>query len=127
MESKNNPYLVINEAKKGVCLQAFNDFVDESGYSKTVIAGFVGIDMNTIFTNEESFSFQKRQAEHLIKLKKLFGQGRELFGGKQEFKRWLVKPFFGLGERTPEQLLSYFSGIDLVDRELHRIECGDFS
>jgi uncharacterized protein (DUF2384 family) len=45
----------------------------------------------------------------------------------EEFNRWLRKPAHGLGGRIPEQLLNYISGIELVSRELTRIEYGDFS
>jgi putative toxin-antitoxin system antitoxin component (TIGR02293 family) len=128
MENRNNPYMVIDEAEKGVPLQAFDALVNESGYNKASIAGFIGIDVRTIANYKKgNRSFKKTDAEHLIKLKELFERGREIFGGKLEFNRWLAKPSFGLGGRIPEQLLSYISGIDLVGRELTRIEYGDFS
>lgn len=128
MENPNNPYLVIDEAEKGVSLQLFDDLVNDSGYNRAAIAEFIGIDARTVSNYKKvSRNFKKTDAEHLLKLKKLFGRGKEVFGDAVEFNRWLSRPSYGLGGRIPEQLLKYISGIDLVDRELVRIEYGDFS
>lgn len=128
MKNFNNPYLIIDKAEKGVPLQVFDTLVDESGYNKATIAEFIGIDVRTVSNYKKySRSFKKTDAEHLIKLKELFEKGRDAFGDKGEFNRWLSKPSYGLGRRIPKQLLNYISGIDLVSRELSRIEYGDFS
>lgn len=128
MENFNNPYLVIDKAEEGVPLQVFDTLVDESGYNKATIAGFIGIDVRTISNYKKySRSFKKTDAEHLIKLKELFEKGKDVFGDMGEFNRWLSKPSYGLGKRIPKKLLNYISGIDLVSRELSRIEYGDFS
>ena len=128
MENFNNPYLVIDKAEKGVPLQVFDTLVDESGFNKATIAEFIGIDVRTILNyKKHSRSFKKTDAEHLIKLKELFEKGKDVFGDMGEFSRWLSKPAYGLGKRIPKQLLNYISGIDLVSRELSRIEYGDFS
>ena len=128
MENLNNPYQVIDKAEKGVPLQIFDTLVDESGFNKATIAEFIGIDVRTVSNyRKDNRTFKKTDAEHLIKLKELFEKGREVFGDMGEFSRWLSKPSYGLGKRIPKQLLNYISGIDLVSRELSRIEYGDFS
>ena len=128
MENFNNPYQVIYKAEKGVPLQIFDTLVDESGFNKATIAEFIGFDVRTISNyRKDNRTFKKTDAEHLIKLKELFEKGREVFGDMGEFSRWLSKPSYGLGKRIPKQLLNYISGIDLVSRELSRIEYGDFS
>ena len=128
MENFNNPYLVIDMAERGVPLQVFDTLVDESGFNKATIAEFLGIDVRTVSNyRKDNRSFKKTDAEHLIKLKELFEKGRGVFGDMGEFSRWLSKPSYGLGKRIPKQLLNYISGIDLVSRELSRIEYGDFS
>ena len=128
MEKVRNPYIVIDKAEQGVPLQAFESLVEESGYNKASIAEFIGMDVRTVANYKKANrSFKKTDAEHLLKLKELFAFGREVFGDKDEFQRWLSKPSHGLGGRIPEQLLNYISGIELVSRELSRIEYGDFS
>lgn len=128
MENFSNPYMVIDEAEKGVAPKEFEALVNQSGYNRAAIAEFIGIDVRTVANYKKSSRlFEKTDAEHLIKLKEVFEKGKEVFGDNQEFIRWLGKPSHGLGGRIPHGLLKYISGIDLVDRELTKIEYGDFS
>ena len=128
MENLNSPYIVIDEAEKGVALHVFDELVNKSGYSRATIAELIGMDVRTVSNYKKTGrNFKRTDAEHLIKLEKLFKKGQEIFGDAAEFSRWLSKPSYGLGGRIPEQLLKYISGIDLVNRELIRIEYGDFS
>ncbi len=123
-----NPYQVIDTAEKGISIKIFDKLVSQSGYSKAAVADFIGLDVRTI-TNykNKNKDFVKTDAEHLLKLKELFEKGEEVFGRSEEFARWLSKPSYGLEDRIPEKLLNYISGIDLVSRELIRIEHCDFS
>ncbi len=123
-----NPYRVIDAAEEGIPIQFFDALVDESGYSKAATSALIGLDARKLNSFKRlNKNFTKTQAEHLIKLKELFSKGIEVFGSSEEFNRWLSKPSYGLGSRIPEKLLHYISGIDLIERELIRIEYGDFS
>ncbi len=123
-----NPYQVIDKAEKGISATLFERIARESGYSKAAIAGFLGLDVRTIsnYKNQKK-DLKRTDAEHLLKLKDLFERGKEVFGSSVEFARWLGQPAYGLEGRIPEKLLHYISGIELVQRELIRIEYGDFS
>ncbi len=123
-----DPYHMIDAAEEGVSVQLFDDLVSESGCKRSDLAAFIGLDVKTVSNYKKlNKNFTKTQAEHLIKLKEIFSKGIEIFGNSEEFNRWLSKPSYGLGSRIPEKLLHYISGIDLVERELIRIEYGDFS
>ena len=123
-----NPYKVIDTAERGISINTFDKLSSQSGYSKAALAGFIGMDVRTIsnYKNKKK-DFKKTDAEHLLKLEGLFNRGKEVFGSNEEFARWLGKPSYGLEGRIPEKLLNYISGIELVSRELTRIEYGDFS
>ncbi|MGB3589913.1 MAG: antitoxin Xre/MbcA/ParS toxin-binding domain-containing protein [Tunicatimonas sp.] len=123
-----SPYQVIDKAEKGISVTLFEKIAKQSGYSKASIAGFLGLDVRTIsnYKNQKK-NLTKTDAEHLLKLKELFEKGTEIFGTPEEFARWLGKSAYGLEGRVPEKLLQYISGIELVHRELVRIEYGDFS
>lgn len=123
-----NPYKVIDTAERGISINIFDKLSSQSGYSKAALAGFIGMDVRTISNyKHKKKDFKKTDAEHLLKLKELFDRGKEVFGSNEEFTRWLGKPSYGLEGRIPEKLLNYISGIELVGRELTRIEYGDFS
>jgi putative toxin-antitoxin system antitoxin component (TIGR02293 family) len=121
MEGPENPYQLINEAKKGVSLLEFDALIKDSGYSKSELAKIIGIDGRTIASYRKADrALTGKEAEHLIKLKKLFELGRMIFG-KEEFIQWLRKPSYGLEGHTPEELLFYISGTDLVSNQLQHI------
>ena len=123
-----NPYQVIDTAEKGISISLFERLVQQSGYSKAAMADFIGVDVRTISNyKNKNKQLTKTDAEHLLKLNDLFEKGKEVFGNSDEFTRWLGKPAYGLEGRVPEKLLNYISGIELVSRELSRIEYGDFS
>ena len=123
-----NPYQVIDKAEKGISVALFEKLSRQSGYSKASIASFLGLDVRTISNyKSQKKNLTKTDAEHLLKLKSLFEKGKDVFGSSEEFARWLSKPAYGLEDRIPEKLLHYISGIELVQRELTRIEYGDFS
>lgn len=123
-----NPYQVIDSAEKGVAVSLFEKLVQQTGYSKAAMASFIGIDVRTISNyKNQNKQLTKTDAEHLLKLSELFEKGKEVFVSTEEFVRWLGKPAYGLENRIPENLLHYISGIEIVSRELTRIEYGDFS
>jgi putative toxin-antitoxin system antitoxin component (TIGR02293 family) len=128
LEFSKNPIEFIDLASKGLSVEAFDKVVVESGYNKEELAKFMGINMRTIQNKRKSGGeIAQKDAEHLLKLRELFKRGQEIFGSKEEFKRWMDKPAFGLDNRPPASLINFISGIDLVGRELTRIEYGDFS
>ena len=123
-----NPFQLTDTAEKGVSVSLFEPLVQQSGYSKAAIADFIRIDVRTISNyKNKNKHLTKTDAEHLLKLSDLFEKGNEVFGSTEEFVRWLGKLAYGLDNRTPEKLLRYISGIELIARELIRIEYGDFS
>ena len=50
-----------------------------------------------------------------------------MFGSIEEFNKWIAEPAFGLGNKTPQDLLDTITGIELVGEELTRIEYGDLA
>ncbi|WKN33774.1 DUF2384 domain-containing protein [Porifericola rhodea] len=55
--------------------------------------------------------FRKNDAEHLLKLQKLFEPGKEVFGSSEEFARWLSKPSYGLEGCVPEKHSTTFQAL----------------
>ena len=44
MENSTSPFVVIDEAEKGVALHVFDELVNKSGYSRATIAALIGMD-----------------------------------------------------------------------------------
>ncbi|MGK7394590.1 MAG: type II RES/Xre toxin-antitoxin system antitoxin [Candidatus Cyclobacteriaceae bacterium M3_2C_046] len=126
--SKSNPYRLIDEAEKGIDLDSFENVVRETGYTREYVANAIGLNVRTINNyRKKGKELDKKEAEHLLKFHALIEKGIAVFGSSSEFRKWLDQPAYGLDHRVPNSLLGYISGIDLIDRELTRIEYGDFS
>ena len=54
----------------------------------------------------------------------LFKKGNEIFGELEAFRRWIMKPAYGLGWEVPSELMETSGGIELIMEELYRIEFG---
>jgi len=50
--------------------------------------------------------------------------GKEIFGSKKEFFKWLKTKNFALNNQKPIDLLDTYSGLNLIFEELKRIEFG---
>jgi len=123
-----DPFITIDRSKKGIPVSLFETVVNHTGYTRQAVAEMAGLNIRTVNNyRKRGVFFEKKDAEHLLKLNTLFKKGTETFGSMSEFKRWLEEPAFGLDNRIPRSLLDTISGIDLVSRELTRIAYGDFS
>ena len=79
------------------------------------------------FHNNLKKKLNPMQTELILKIRSLFRAGIELFGDLDEFRNWLSKPAFGLGNHVPLDYFHTSGGLDLVFDELKRIEFGDLA
>ncbi len=116
------------EANKGVDAHTFFDIVKLSGYSKDEMAKLFSTSVKTFSRyQKEHKKLGPLRSELILKIMALFKKGIEIFGSLDNFKAWLAKPAFGLGNNTPFSLIHTSTGIDLVHDELVRIEFGDLA
>lgn len=74
----------------------------------------------------EERDFPPLEQDRILLVDQVMTRGKEVFGDKARFKRWLESPRAPLGDRTPKELLVTNEGIGLVMAELGRIEHGVF-
>ena len=66
-------------------------------------------------------------SERLLLLARLANYGATVFQDQGKFTRWLRRPLRLLGEHSPLGLLDSFTGVQLIEDILDRIEYGVFS
>lgn len=104
----------------------FFSLKDISGFNNENLANLLGTTQRTIQNKKNSGEpFDIAQTERLRKLSRLFKEGNELFGNKEEFNSWLQKPSYGLDYDIPSELLKQPGGLDKVMTELNSIKFGD--
>jgi putative toxin-antitoxin system antitoxin component (TIGR02293 family) len=122
---KGNISIVLN-ARKGLSANVLYDIILLTGFKKEQIATLFNTSAKTItrYTQEEGKNLDIVSSEHALKLIALFKKGTEIFGELEAFRRWIMKPAYGLGWEVPAELMETSGGIELIMEELYRIEFG---
>lgn len=104
----------------------FFSLKDISGLNTENLATLLGTTQRTIQNKKNSGEpFDLAQTERLRKLIRLFEEGNEVFGNREQFKEWLQKLSYGLDYIIPVDLLKEPGGLDKVMNEINSIKFGD--
>ncbi|NCD68464.1 type II RES/Xre toxin-antitoxin system antitoxin [Mucilaginibacter agri] len=123
-----NEVALLTSSKKGLDAKAALDFLNLSGFSHQQFQDTFKTTVKTIqnYTNQAQ-RLDASLSEKILKAFALFEKGIGLFGSADVFHNWLNKPAYGLGNQTPFDLLDTFTGINLIEEELIRLEYGDLA
>ena len=122
-------YSIVLNSLKGLSANVFYDLVLITGINKNQLAGDIfQLSLKTIKRyREDNKKLNPRNSELILKLIALYKKGAEVFGSTESFNKWLNKPAFGVGNKTPYRIMNTSTGIDLIFEELVRIEFGDLA
>lgn len=121
---RGNISIVLN-ARKGLNASILYDIILLTGFKKEQIATLFNTSAKTITRyTQEGKNLDVVNSEHALKLIALFKKGNEIFGELEAFRRWIMKPAYGLGWEVPAELMETSGGIELIMEELYRIEFG---
>jgi len=128
-DSIKDDYSIVTNSVSGVSADTFFDLVIITGLNKNQLAkNIFEISLKTINRyKQEKKKLSPRNSELILKLLALYKKGIEVFGKLESFNNWLMKPAFGIGNKTPFSLMNTSTGIDLIFEELIRIESGDLA
>ena len=123
----NEEQSIVSEPQE-IYATAFNDMVAVANYDKDVAADLLDVSYKTVARYQtENKKLSPLQSEYILKTIALFNKGSKVFGDEESFSRWLDKPAFGLGNKTPRKLITTVGGINHIIGELNRIAHGDLS
>jgi len=117
-----------DQVEQGFPFTAYLDFQRETGFSRTDMAGFLGVSPHYFNNKTKTDKLTKHASERLIKLNEVWVFGMACFNGnKVDFNQWLQMPLAPLHGRTPLQLMTNFIGMEEVKQLLGRIQYGVYS
>ncbi len=126
--SFENPYKIVETAKRGLNASVFFDVSLITGISRGSLAKLLNSSLKTFVRYRRNRTkLNPSSSEFLLKILALFYKGKEVFGNTEHFKKWLDKPAYGLGGVRPVELMKTHTGVDLIYEELKRIEFGDLA
>jgi len=116
----DEPLSRVDTFRNGLDKNAFESFKALSGLDYETLADALGVSAKTLQRKEV---FDTGQSEKLYQLAELYATGINYFGS-EGFRRWMDRPLFSLGNRTPLDLIDVSTGIDLLKTEIMRLQHG---
>lgn len=123
-----NEVALLTSSKKGLDAKAALDFLNLSGFSHQQFQDTFKTTVKTIHNYvAQSQKLDASLSEKILKAFALFEKGITVFGSAAAFYKWLNVPAYGLGNQTPFDIMDTFTGMNLIEEELIRLEYGDLA
>lgn len=117
----------IDLIREGVPKEAMNNLMNKTGITTMEMASITHTSDRTLRRYENKDKLPQEQSERVIELARLYSKGSEVFGSLEYFKEWMNATLIPLGSKKPKEFLDTSLGIDLLMKELGRIEHGIFA
>jgi putative toxin-antitoxin system antitoxin component (TIGR02293 family) len=116
----DEPLSRLDTFRNGLDKNSFESFKALSGLDYETLADVLGVSAKTLQRKEV---FDTGQSEKLYQLAELYAVGITYFG-REDFRRWMERPLFTLGNRIPLDLIDVSEGISLLKTEIMRLRHG---
>lgn len=133
LDAKKDAQLFHNETdlidliRKGISKKSLDHLIAQIGYSIVDIAGVLHVSDRNLRRYAASEKLSAEQSERLVEIARLYANGEDVFGSIETFNKWMNAPILALGNKTPKSFLDTSLGIQLLIKELGRIEHGVFA
>lgn len=116
----DEPLNRVEAFRLGLGKDAFESLKAIAGLDYNTLAAALGISAKTIQRKEV---FDTIQSEKMFELAELYAIGIAYFG-LEDFRRWMERPLFSLGNRKPLDLIDVSEGLDILKSEIMRLQHG---
>ncbi|MFT4061229.1 MAG: DUF2384 domain-containing protein [Edaphocola sp.] len=117
----------INLIRAGLPKAAMNNLMDQTGITGTEMAAIIHTSDRTLRRYDDNDKLGQEQSERILELARLYSKGSEVFDSLEYFKEWMNTALVPLGYKRPKDFLDTSLGIDLLMKELGRMEHGIFA
>ncbi len=123
-----NPYDFIHIATRGVNANVIKNFRIYFNLPRESTAQMLNISEPTLYRwIKANKNLDRNFSVKLFEIADLFLYGSEIFGGKDNFFKWLNLPNTALGGMEPQELVDIPGGVSKIKDVLGRIEHGVYS
>ena len=112
--------------EQGVPKATIRYLADSLGIDPKELIQYLPVTPRNLQRYQDSDRLSDTVSDHIVALAELFEHGEDALG-KAYFRDWLHGEILSLGNRKPIEFLKTHKGIDIIDRELGRIEHGIFA
>jgi putative toxin-antitoxin system antitoxin component (TIGR02293 family) len=108
----------------GIASREIQSIVEYLGFKVPEIAKAAAVSTSTVNRWEPETSIGVAGTNQFFKIDEIIKKGIDLFGGPDEFKKWLDSPNLALGNQVPSKILTSQIGVELVDEALDALHFG---
>jgi len=113
--------------RSGISKKSLDHLISLIGYSIAEIADIIHVSDRNLRRYTANEKLNTEQSERLVELARLYSKGEQVFGSMDAFKVWMASDILALGNQKPKSFLDTSLGIDILMKELGRIEHGVFA
>lgn len=124
---KASAYDYITVIREGIYKESMDRLMKIAGLTSAEMASLVHTSDRTLRRYQDRHKLNPDQSERLIELARLYARGEEVFEDMALFREWMDTPLPALGHQTPKSFLDTSIGIDMLLKQLQRIEHGTYS
>ncbi len=117
----------IDLIREGIPKEAMNNLMLHTGITVAEMSDIIHVSDRTLRRYNDSDRLPQEQSERIIELARLYSRGSEVFDGLEYFNEWMNTSLMPLGNKKPKEFLDTSLGIELLMKELGRIEHGIFA
>lgn len=118
------PAEIIGRVRKGLSARVSTRVMNAYGVSQEDLAHIIHVTAKTIQRQGAKGAYSVEISDSLVRLADVFARATEVFEDNDEARAWLREESQALGSVSPWSLLDTTPGVDMVIRELGRIEHG---
>lgn len=112
-------------SRNGISYVVFAGVMKKTPFSLSEWSDFLNMSLRTMQRYlKKKKSFDSIYAQRILEINLLYNQGVALFGSNDKFNTWLDTKNIALGGIKPKQLMDNGFGIDVLKKELGRLEHG---
>ncbi len=113
--------------REGIYKESMDRLMEITGLSNAEMANLVHTSDRTLRRYKDRHKLNPDQSERLIELARLYARGEEVFEDMELFREWMDTSSVALGNQPPKSFLDTSIGIDMLLKQLQRIEHGTYS
>lgn len=122
-----SPLQLIDQSRQGLAGIETGRIACLLGIADKEMAPLLSQSVATLHRQAKAGRLDAATSERLLLLERLATYGAAVFQDQGKFNRWLRRPLRLLADRSPLDLMSSSTGVQLVEDMLGRIEYGVFS
>jgi putative toxin-antitoxin system antitoxin component (TIGR02293 family) len=118
---------VIDWIRGGISKKSLDHLITQIGYSIADIASVLHVSDRNLRRYMPSEKLNTEQSERLVEIARLYAKGEDVFGSIAAFNQWMNAQILSLGHQMPKSFLDTSLGVQLLMKELSRIEQGVYA